>query len=173
MPFWSKVVPQNVGTYLKLTPKNLGTQNARLSFWVKKFTTQIKKSLISTPHLSFHLFYQKIILKLGSNWWTYCFTVLVQRVLKFLLEVLSVLPNLTWAFFWTVSHAGGGGRGMMSSHHKFVVIVPMIMKFAEVSSLTYSTHLMSKKFVTSRLLHNYDIITCILANNKSLNFRCS
>ena len=56
---------------------------------------------------------------------------------KFLLEVLSVLPYLTWAFFeWSVM----GGGDMMSPHHKFVVIVPMIMKFAEVSSLTYSTH---------------------------------
>ena len=58
---------------------------------------------------------------------------------KFLLEVLSVLPHLTWAFF-EPSVMGGGGEGMMSPHHKFVVIVPMIMKFAEVSSLTYSTH---------------------------------
>ena len=63
---------------------------------------------------------------------------LVQRVLKFLLEVLLVLSYLTWAFF-ELSVMGGGG-GMMSPHHKFVVIVPMIMKFAEVSSLTYSTH---------------------------------
>ena len=55
---------------------------------------------------------------------------------------------------------------MMSPHHKFVVIVPMIMKFAEVSSLTYSTHRCQKKFVTL-LLRNYDIITCILANNKT------
>ena len=63
---------------------------------------------------------------------------LVQRVLKFLLKVLSVLPYLTWAFLLTDRHGGGGGE--MSPHHKFVVIVPMIMKFAEVSSLTYSTH---------------------------------
>ena len=47
-----KVVPKNPGTYLKLRPKNPGTQNARLSFKVRKFTTQIRKSLISTPHLT-------------------------------------------------------------------------------------------------------------------------
>ena len=64
---------------------------------------------------------------------------LVQRVLKFLLELLSVLPYLTWAFF-NCGHRGGGGGGHDVPHHKFVVIVPMIMKFAEVSSLTYSTH---------------------------------
>ena len=53
---------------------------------------------------------------------------LVQRVLKFLLEVLSVLPYLTWAFFEPLVMGGGGG--MMSPHHKFDVIVPMmIMKF--------------------------------------------
>ena len=63
---------------------------------------------------------------------------LVQRVLKFLLEVLSVLPHLTWAFFEPSVMAGGGEHDV--PHHKFVVIVPMIMKFAEVSSLTYSTH---------------------------------
>ena len=43
-------------------------------------------------------------------------------------------------FFLNRQSWGGGGGGMMSPHHKFVVIVPMIMKFAEVSSLTYSTH---------------------------------
>ena len=168
VPFWPKVVvPWNVGTYLKLTPKNLGTQNARLSFWVKNVTNQIKKSLISCPHLSFHLFYQKIILKLGSNWWTYCFTVLVQRVLKFLLEVLSVLPYLTWAFSWTVSHGAW---------------CPPIINLLLLCRWSWNLqryqawrilHIDVKKFVTSVLLRNYDIITCILANNKSLNFRCS
>ena len=47
---------KNLGTYLKLRPKNLGTQNARLSFFVRKFATQIRKSLISNPHLSFIYF---------------------------------------------------------------------------------------------------------------------
>ena len=64
---------------------------------------------------------------------------------------------------------------MMSPHHKFVFIVPMIMKFAIIRGIKLDVFytLMSKKFVTSLLLHNYDIITCILANSKSLNFRCS
>ena len=48
-----KVVPKNPGNYLKLRPKNPGTGNARLSFYMRKFTTQIRKSLISIPHLSF------------------------------------------------------------------------------------------------------------------------
>ena len=64
---------------------------------------------------------------------------LVQRVLKFLLEVLSVLPY-DMGFFFNCQSLGGGEGGMMSPHHKFAVIVPMVMKFAEVSSLTYSTH---------------------------------
>ena len=65
---------------------------------------------------------------------------LVQRVLKFLLEVLSVLCTPFDTGFFELSVMGGGGGGMMSPHHRFVVIVPMIIKFAEVSSLTYSTH---------------------------------
>ena len=40
----------------KVVPKNLGNRNARLSFYVRKFTTQTRKSLISTPHLSFIYF---------------------------------------------------------------------------------------------------------------------
>ena len=51
-----KVVPKNPGTYLKLRLKYPGSRNARLSFYLRKFTTQIRKSLISTPHLSFTYF---------------------------------------------------------------------------------------------------------------------
>ena len=35
-----KVVPKSPGSYLKLRPKNPGIRNARLSFYVRKFTTQ-------------------------------------------------------------------------------------------------------------------------------------
>ena len=68
---------------------------------------------------------------------------------------------------------GGGGGGMMSPHHKFVVIVPDDHEICRGIKLDIFYTLMSKKFVTSLLLRKYDIITCILANNKSLNFRCS
>ena len=35
------------------------------------------------------------------------------------------------SLFWTVSYGGwgGGGEGMRASHHNFVVIAPMIIKF--------------------------------------------
>ena len=51
-----KLRPKTPGTYLKLRPKNPGTQNARLSFYMRKHTTHIRKSLISTPHFSFTYF---------------------------------------------------------------------------------------------------------------------
>ena len=66
---------------------------------------------------------------------------------------------------------GGGGHDV--PHHKFVVIAPMIMKFGRGVKLDVFYTLVSKKFVTSLLLRNYDIITCILADDRSLNFRCS
>ena len=64
-----KVAPRDPGTYLKLRPKNLktylklrrknpGTRNAMLSFYMRKLTTQIRKSLISTPRFSFTYFIQ-------------------------------------------------------------------------------------------------------------------
>ena len=47
----------------------------------------------------------------------------------------------------------------------------MIMKFGRGIKLDVFYTLVSKKFVTSLLLHNDDVITCILANDSSLNFR--
>ena len=58
-------------------------------------------------------------------------------------------------------------------HHKFVLIAPMIIKFGRGIKLDVFYTLVSKKFVTSLLLHNYDVITCILADDRSLNFRSS
>ena len=68
-----KVAPQNPGTYLKLRPKNSGTLNVRLSFYMRKLTTQIRKSLISTPRFSFTYFIKGF----------YCFMMFVHRVLNF------------------------------------------------------------------------------------------
>ena len=45
-------------------------------------------------------------------------------------------------------------------HHKFVVIASMIMKFGRGIKLDVFYTLVSKKFVTSLLLRNYDIIIC-------------
>ena len=76
-------------------------------------------------------------------------------------------------FFLNSQSWGGGGGWHDVPHHTFVVIAPMIMKFGRGVKLDVFYTLVSKKFVTSLLLHNYDIITCILADNKSLHFRCS
>ena len=51
-----KLRPKSPKTYLKLRPKNPGTRNARLSVCMRKLTTQIRKSLISTPRFSFTYF---------------------------------------------------------------------------------------------------------------------
>ena len=50
-----------------------------------------------------------------------------------------------------------GGRG------HFAVIALMIMKLGTGIKLDCILHSGHKKFVTSLLLHNYDVITCILA----------
>ena len=65
----------------------------------------------------------------------------------------------------------GGGHDV--PHHKFVVIAPMIMKFGRGIKLDVFYRMVSKKFVMSLLLCNYDVITCILADSRSLDFRCS
>ena len=53
---------------------------------------------------------------------------------------------------------------MRASHHNFVVIAPMIMKFTTDVKLDVFYTLVSKEFVTSLLLRHYDVITCILAD---------
>ena len=102
----------------------------------------------------------------------FCFTVFVQIVSNFLLELLSVLPYFTWAFLNRQSWGGGGGGGH-DAHHKFVVVALMIMKFGRGITLDVFYTMVSRKFVTSLLLRNYDVITCILADGRSQNFRCS
>ena len=65
-------------------------------------------------------------------------------------------------FFCTVSLRGEGGEGMRP-HHKFVVIAPMIMKFGTGIKFDVFYTVITRKFATSLLLRNYDVITCILA----------
>ena len=59
---------------------------------------------------------------------------------------------------------GGGGGGMRTPNHNFVVIVPMLMKFGTGIKLDVFYTMVTKKFVTSLLLRNYDVIPCILAD---------
>ena len=53
---------------------------------------------------------------------------------------------------------------MMPPNHNFVVIAPMIMKFGTVMELDVFYTMSTKKIVTSLLLCNYDVTTCILAD---------
>ena len=69
--------------------------------------------------------------------------------------------------FFEQSVMGGGGGGMRVAHHNFVVIAPMIMKFGTDIKLDVFYTTVTKTFMTSLLLRNYDVITCI-----GLNFRC-
>ena len=55
---------------------------------------------------------------------------------------------------------------MMAPHHNFVVIAPMILKFGTGIKLDVFYTMTTEKFVTSLLLRNYDIITCILADTR-------
>ena len=56
---------------------------------------------------------------------------------------------------------GGGHEG---PHHNFVVIAPMIMKFDTGVKLDVFYTMVTQEFVTSLLLRNYDVITCILVD---------
>ena len=55
----------------------------------------------------------------------------------------------------------GGHEG---PYHNFVVMAQMIMKFGTDVKLDEFYTMVTKKFVTSLLLRNYDVITCILAD---------
>ena len=72
-------------------------------------------------------------------------------------------------FFFEPSVMGGGG-GMFNlvnhkgPHHNFVAIAPVIIKFGTGIKLDAFYTMVTKDFVTSLLLPNYDVITCILAN---------
>ena len=56
------------------------------------------------------------------------------------------------------------GEGLEGPHQNFVVVVLMIMKFGTDIKLDVFYTMVTKKFTTSLLLRNYDVITCILAN---------
>ena len=50
-----------------------------------------------------------------------------------------------------------GEGGLRALHHSFVVIAPMIMKFGTVIKPDVFNTIVTKEFVTSLLLHNYDV----------------
>ena len=52
----------------------------------------------------------------------------------------------------------------MRPDHNFVVIAPTIIKLGTDIKLDVFYTMATKKFVTSLLLRNYDVITCILAD---------
>ena len=66
--------------------------------------------------------------------------------------------------FFEPSVMGRGDEAPPPPHHNFVVIAPMIMKFGTGVKLDVFYTMVTKKFVTSLLLHHYDVITCILAD---------
>ena len=53
---------------------------------------------------------------------------------------------------------------MRGPNHNFVVISPMIIKFGTGVNLDVFFTMVTKKFVTSLLLRNYDVIACILTD---------
>ena len=54
--------------------------------------------------------------------------------------------------------------GHESPHHNFVIIALMVVKFGTSIKLDVFYTMVTKQFVTSLLLRNYDVITCILAS---------
>ena len=71
----------------------------------------------------------------------------------------QTLTLFDMGFFEPSVMGGGGGH----AHHNFVVIAPMIMKSGTGVKLDVFYTVVTKKFVTSLLLRQYDVITCILA----------
>ena len=54
--------------------------------------------------------------------------------------------------------------GQDCQDHNFVVTAPMTMRFGTGMKFDIFCTVVSKKFVTSLLLRNYDVLTCILAD---------
>ena len=65
--------------------------------------------------------------------------------------------------FFEPSVIGGGGV-MRGPDHNFIVIAQMIMKFGTGIKPGVFYTMVTKNFVVSLLLRNYDVIPCILAD---------
>ena len=78
---------------------------------------------------------------------------------------LIALPTLTLfeMGFFELSVMEGGG-GMRAPHHNFIVVAPMILKFGTGIKRDAFYTMVTKTFVTSLLLCDYHVITCILAD---------
>ena len=63
--------------------------------------------------------------------------------------------------FFESSVMGGGHKG---PHHNFVVVASMITKFGTGIKRDAFYTMVAKYFMTSLLLRNYDVITCILVD---------
>ena len=74
-------------------------------------------------------------------------------------KTLDNSPYLTWAFFETSVM----GRG----HHNFNVVAAMVMKLSTGVKLDVFYTMVTKEFVTLLLFRHYDVITCILADEKA------
>ena len=61
-----------------------------------------------------------------------------------------------WGFFFEPS--------ALCPHYNFVVFAPVIMKFGTVMTCDVFYAMVTKQFMTSLLLRNYDIITCTFAD---------
>ena len=53
------------------------------------------------------------------------------------------------------------------SHHNFNVVAAMAMKFSTGVKLDVFYTMVTKEFVTLLLFRHYDVITCILADEKA------
>ena len=52
-------------------------------------------------------------------------------------------------------------------HHNFIVVAAMVMKFSTGVKLDVFYTMLTKEFVTLLLFRYYDVITCILADEKA------
>ena len=81
---------------------------------------------------------------------------------------LLTLFDITCLKHQSLGRGGGGGGSrwgiIRAHHHNFVVIVLMIVKFGTGMKLDVFYTVIAKEFMTSLLLRNYDVITCILAD---------
>ena len=77
----------------------------------------------------------------------------------------NILTLFDMGFFKPSVIGGGGGEGGHEGpHYNFVVIAVMIAKFLTGIKLDVFYIMVTKKFVASLLLRNYDVITVILAD---------
>ena len=80
----------------------------------------------------------------------------VKNILGAIMPPMSNKVNSVLTLFDTGFFKPSAMGGDECSHHNFIVIAPMIMKFG--TSILHN----GNKNVTSLLLRHYDVITCIL-----------